>query len=51
VLPAIVERGGSFPWTAVVMLLAAVLAAGFISSIAATTMATRLPLLASLRAE
>jgi ABC-type antimicrobial peptide transport system permease subunit len=51
VLPAIIERGGSFPWTAVVMLLAAVLAAGFISSIAATAMATRLPLLASLRAE
>jgi putative ABC transport system permease protein len=51
VLPAIVERGGSFPWTAVVMLLAAVLAAGFISSIAATAMAIRLPLLASLRAE
>ena len=51
VLPAIVERGGSFPWTAVVMLLAAVLAAGFISTIAATAMAIRLPLLASLRAE
>jgi putative ABC transport system permease protein len=51
VLPAIVERGGSFPWTAVVMLLAAVLAAGFISSVAATAMAIRLPLLASLRAE
>ena len=51
VLPAIVERGGSFPWTAVIMLLAAVLAAGFISTIAATAMAIRLPLLASLRAE
>lgn len=51
VLPAIVERGGSFPWTAVIVLLAAVLAAGFISTIAATAMAIRLPLLASLRAE
>lgn len=51
VLPAILERGGSFPWTAVFTLLAAVLAAGFISTIAATAMAIRLPLLASLRAE
>jgi putative ABC transport system permease protein len=51
VLPAIVERGGSFPWTAVIVLLAAVLAAGFISTIAATAMAIRLPLLESLRAE
>jgi putative ABC transport system permease protein len=51
VLPAIVQRGGSFPWSAVAMLLTAVLAAGFISSIAATAMAIRLPLLESLRAE
>lgn len=51
VLPAIVEHGGRFPWMVMTTLLVAVLAAGFVSSIVATALAVRLPLLASLRAE
>jgi hypothetical protein len=51
VVPAIAEHGGRFPWTAILGLLVAVLGAGLVSSIAATAMAVRLPLLASLRAE
>jgi putative ABC transport system permease protein len=51
VLPAIVEHGGRFPWTVMIGLLTAVLVAGLLSSVVATAMAVRLPLLASLRAE
>jgi ABC-type antimicrobial peptide transport system permease subunit len=49
--PAIVSRGGHFPWLSILVLLGAVLATGILASLAATAAALRAPLLAALRSE
>ena len=51
IAPAWVERGGQFPIMSLVGLLLAVAVAGLVSSLAATIVAVRSPLLAALRSE
>ncbi len=51
IAPAFLERGGQFPIVSLGGLLLAVAAAGLVSSLAATIVAVRSPLLAALRSE
>jgi hypothetical protein len=51
IAPALLERGGRLPAAALLLLLGAVLAAGLLTSLAATAVALRSPLLATLREE
>jgi ABC-type lipoprotein release transport system permease subunit len=51
IAPALAERGGRLPATALLLLLGAVLVAGLITSLVATAVALRSPLLAALREE
>jgi ABC-type antimicrobial peptide transport system permease subunit len=51
IAPALAERGGRLPATALMLLLGGVLIAGLITSIVATALALRSPLLTALREE
>ena len=51
IAPAWIERGGQFPVASLGGLLLAVAVAGFLSSLVATVVAVRSPLLAALRSE
>ena len=51
IAPALFTRGGALPALSLAVLLGAVLLAGVLASLAATRVALRLPLLASLRSE
>ena len=51
IAPALLDRGGRLPAAAMLLLLGGVLAAGLITSLAATAVALRSPLLAALREE
>jgi hypothetical protein len=51
IAPAWLERGGQFPIASLGALLLAVAAAGVVSSLVATVVAVRSPLLAALRSE
>ena len=51
IAPAWFERGGQFPFASLGGLLFAVAIAGLLSSLAATVVAVRSPLLAALRSE
>jgi len=51
IAPALLDRGGRLPAAALLLLLGAVLAAGLITSLAATAVALKSPLLAALREE
>jgi hypothetical protein len=51
ILPAVIERGGTFPFGALALLLLAVAAVGLLVSRAAVSLIHRAPLLAALRSE
>jgi ABC-type antimicrobial peptide transport system permease subunit len=51
IAPAVLDRGGRLPATAMLLLLGGVLAAGLLSSLIATAVALRSPLLTALREE
>jgi ABC-type antimicrobial peptide transport system permease subunit len=51
IAPALLDRGGDLPSTALLSLLGGVLAAGLVTSLLATILALRSPLLSALRAD
>jgi putative ABC transport system permease protein len=51
VQPALAEHGGRTPWLAVATVVAAVAITGWLASVAATSVALRLPILSSLKSE
>ena len=51
IVPTILDRGGSPPLAAAGVMVAAVVAAGFLAALAAAFAVRRMPLLAALRSE
>ena len=51
ITPALIDRGGRLPGELLILLLAGVFVLGLITSVVATTLALRTPLLTALRSE